>query len=356
MMIKPVMIGDRAVGPGQPCFIVAEAGVNHNGDIGLAHRLIDAAAEAGADAVKFQSFVTEELVTPQAKKAGYQVETTGETDGQYEMLKALELSAGQQAELKEHCDRAGIVYLCTPYEDTSIDNLDRIGIAAFKVASTDTTNVPFLKYMASKGRPVVLSTGMSTLGEVEQAVTALETGGLEDKVVLVHCLAEYPAPPGQTNLRAILTLQEAFGCPTGFSDHTPGVGVSPWAVAAGACLIEKHFTVDHSLSGPDHRASMEPAELASLVRTIRELEAVLGDGRKRIMPAEQANKEVMQKSLVARRDISAGEVIKSDDLTCRRPATGLAPAWFDRVAGKRAAVAIAKDEILTLASVDWSEQ
>lgn len=355
MMIKPVMIGNRPVGPGQPCFIVAEAGVNHNGDINLAHRLIDAAAGAGADAVKFQSFVTEELVTPGTQKAGYQVETTGKEGGQYEMLKVLELSADQQTELKAHCDRTGLIYLCTPYENTSLDNLDRIGIAAFKVASTDTTNIPFLRYMAGKGRPVVLSTGMSTLGEVEQAVEALKAGGLEDKIIIVHCLAEYPAPPDEANLRAILTLQQAFACPVGFSDHTPGIGVSPWAVAAGACLIEKHFTLDHSLAGPDHRASLEPLELIALVKTLRELEAALGDGIKRIMPSELGNKKVMQKSLVARRAIKAGEIINTEDLTCRRPAVGLAPSWFGRVVGKRAAAAIAKDEILTLSSVDWTE-
>jgi len=355
MMIKPVEIGNRLVGEGEPCFIIAEAGVNHNGDIGLAHRLIDAAAEAGADAVKFQSFVTEEVVTPETPKASYQVETTGEQGSQYEMFKALELGAGQQKELKAHCDEIGILYLCTPYENASIDVLDRIGVAAFKIASTDTTNVPFLRYMASKGRPVILSTGMSTLGEVEQAVETLRAGGLEDKIVILHCLAEYPAPPSEVNLRAILTMQQAFLCPVGFSDHTLGIGVSPWAVAVGACLIEKHFTLDHGLAGPDHRASLEPAELVDLVRTLRDVETSLGDGVKRLMPSELRNKPLMQKSLVARRTIYAGEVITPDDLTCRRPGVGLTPLWFERVLGKRAAVDIAKDEVLTLSSVDWTE-
>ena len=354
-MIKSVQVGNRLIGPGQSCFIVAEAGVNHNGDINLAHRLIDIAAEAGADAIKFQSFLTEELVTQEAPKASYQVETTGEAGRQYEMLKALELSAAQQAELKAHCDEGGILYLCTPYENTSIDMLDQMDVTAFKIASTDTTNIPFLRYMAGKGRPVIFSTGMSTLAEVEQAVETLRTGGLDGKIVILHCTSEYPAPVSEVNLRAILTMQQAFACPVGFSDHTPGIGASPWAVAVGACVIEKHFTLDRNLVGPDHRASLEPDELAALIQTIRDVEAALGDGIKRPMPSELPNKPRMRKSLVARRSIRAGEVIHPDDITCKRPGTGLAPAWFDRVIGKRAAKDIAADSLLTLASVDWTE-
>jgi N,N'-diacetyllegionaminate synthase len=321
----------------------------------LAHQLIDAATEAGADAVKFQSFVTEELVTPEAPKARYQVEATGESGSQYKMLKALELSTDQQAELKNHCEQVDIIYLCTPYENTSIDMLNRMGVTAFKIASTDTTNIPFLQYMAKKGRPVILSTGMSTLGEVEQAVDTLRAGGLDGKIVILHCTAEYPAPVREVNLRAILTMQQAFVCPVGFSDHTPGIGASPWAAAIGACMIEKHFTLDHSLPGPDHRASLEPDELEELVRTVRDVEAALGDGVKRPMPSELRNKPLMQKSLVAQRSVSAGDTITSDDLTCKRPGFGLGPSWFDRIVGKRAAVDIPKDGVLTLSSVDWSE-
>lgn len=354
-MIQPVRIGNRLVGPGQPCFVIAEAGVNHNGDIHLAHRLIDAAAEAGADAVKFQSFVTEELITPEVPKASYQVKTTGEPGSQHKMLKALELSADEQAELKAHCEQVGILYLCTPYENTSVDMLDRMGIAAFKIASTDTTNIPVLRHIASKGRPVILSTGMSTLGEVEQAVNTLRAEGLDDKIVILHCTSEYPAPVSEVNLRAILTMQQAFACPVGFSDHTPGMGASPWAVAVGASVIEKHFTLDRNMVGPDHRASLEPDELSTLVRTVRDVQTALGDGIKRPMPSELPNKPLMQKSLVARRSIRAGDTITSDDLTCKRPGSGLAPSWFDRVVGKRAAVDIPKDGVLTLSNVDWSE-
>jgi N,N'-diacetyllegionaminate synthase len=353
-MIQSVQIARHLLGPGQPCLIIAEAGVNHNGDMALARRLIDAAVKAGADAVKFQSFITEDLITPQAPKAGYQVETTGEPGSQYAMLKALELDASQHAELKAYCEHAGILYLCTPYENRSIDMLDRLEVAAYKVASTDTTNVPFLRYLASKGRPVILSTGMSDLGEVERAVETLRGGGLEGKLVLLHCTSEYPAPLRELNLRAMLTMQHAFGCPVGFSDHTPGVGASPWAVALGACVLEKHFTLDRQLPGPDHRASLEPGELAELVQTVRDLEAALGDGIKRPTPAELGNKPRMQKSLVACRAIRRGQVITAEDLACKRPGDGLSPAWFDRVVGKRAAVNISKDEALSLSNVEWS--
>jgi N,N'-diacetyllegionaminate synthase len=350
-----MMLGDRLVGRSAPVLIIAEAGVNHNGDVRLAHRLIDTAAEAGADAVKFQSFITEELITPEAPKADYQVETTGDPGSQYKMLKALELSADDQAKLKAHCEQVGILYLCTPYENVSVDILDRLDVAAFKIASTDTTNIPFLRYVASKGRPVLLATGMSTLSEVEQAVDSLRAGGLDSKIIILHCTSEYPAAVGEANLRAILTMQRAFACPVGFSDHTAGIGASPWAVAVGACVIEKHFTLDHNMAGPDHRSSLEPDELAVLVRTVRDVEAALGDGIKRPMPSELPNKPLMQKSLVAKRNIHAGEIITPNDLTCKRPVVGLLPSWFDHVIGKRAAVDIPKDGVLRLSSVDWSE-
>jgi N-acetylneuraminate synthase len=344
------------VGFGHPCFIIAEAGVNHNGDIELAHKLVDEASAAGADAVKFQSFIAEGLVTPQAQKAGYQVETTGEAGAQFEMLRALELSAEQQAEIKAHCEELGIVYLCTPYEYDSVDMLDALGVAAYKVASTDTTNIPMLGYMARKGRPVILSTGMSTLGEVENAVNALRDGGLTDKIIILHCTSEYPAPVEEANLRAILTMQHAFGCPVGFSDHTNGIGASPWAVAIGACMIEKHFTFDRTMKGPDHRASLDPSQFASLVETIRNVEAALGDGIKRPMPSERANKSHMQKSLVARRDIASGELIVAEAIAIKRPGHGLKPAWLDDVVGRRAARDIRKNEMLTLAHLEWASK
>ena len=245
MPMAQVRLGDRVVGDGQPTLVVAEAGVNHNGDVVLARRLAGAAAEAGADVVKFQAFVVDELVTAGAAKAAYQVATTGEEGGQRAMLAALRLTDDEQADLKAHCDALGILYLCTPYDAVSVDVLDRLDIAGFKIASTDTTNVPLLRYVAGKGRPTILSTGMSTLAEVEEAVSVLAAGGLDGKIILMHCTSEYPAPRGDANLRAIQTMRAAFGCPVGYSDHTEGLDASAWAVASGAsdrpspaCLAE----------------------------------------------------------------------------------------------------------------------
>ena len=354
-MIKPVKIEDFIIGYGNPCFIISEAGVNHNGDMELAHKLINVVAKAGADAVKFQSFVTEDLVTPKAQKAIYQVETTGQNGGQFDILKKLELSKDQQKELKSHCDEAGILYLCTPYEEQSADLLEEIGVAAYKIASTDTSNIPFLRYLAHKDIPVILSTGMSSLGEVEEAVNELRFHGLEGKIILLQCTSEYPAPVNEINLRAMKTMEVAFGCPVGFSDHTPGIGASPWAVAAGASVVEKHFTLDRNMEGPDHRASVEPDELEGLVRTIRNVEAALDDGIKRPMPSELQNKTRMQKSLVAIRSIPTGEIIKTTDLACKRPGNGLPPKWFDRVIGRKAAKQIQKEEALKLNSIIWSD-
>ncbi|CAA6605003.1 N,N'-diacetyllegionaminic acid synthase [Rhodospirillaceae bacterium LM-1] len=346
-------VAGRRIGPGSACFVIAEAGVNHNGDMALAHRLVDAAKAAGADAVKFQAFVTEELVTAHAPKADYQKVLTGADNRQFQMLKALELSAEQQGEIKAHCDRIGIAYLCTPYDYPSAKMLDELDVAAFKIASTDTTNTPFLAYLAQFKRPVILSTGLSTLAEVEAAVGSLaEATG---KLALLHCTSEYPAPPEQANLRAMKTLARAFGVPTGFSDHTAGIGLSPAAVAAGACMLEKHFTLDRNLPGPDHQASVEPSELAELLRQVRLTELALGDGIKRQMPCEGGNKQRMQKSLVARRDLRAGHVLTDADLVCKRPATGLAPSYWTQVVGKRAAKNVAADSVLTLSCIDWTE-
>ncbi len=353
-MINPVRIGNCLVGPGQPSLIIAEAGVNHNGDISRAHRLIDSAVIAGADAIKFQSFVTTELVTPGTPKAGYQMETTGQAGSQFEMLKALELSHQDHAELKTHCDDAGIMYLCTPYETISIDMLYDIGVAAFKVASTDTTNIPFLRYMAQKRLPVILSTGMCNLCEVERAITELISSGANGKIVILHCTSEYPAPFEDVNLRAMRTMEYAFSCPVGFSDHTTGIGAGTWAVALGACVVEKHFTLDRNLKGPDHRASIEPNQLRNLVKEIRRVEAAIGNGIKRPRPSEIENKAKMQKSIVIAKDITAGEVITDRMITCKRPGTGMSPLMFDQVVGQIAAKNLKKDTLLELSDIIWS--
>jgi N-acetylneuraminate synthase len=348
-----VKIQNFKIGKNNPCFIIAEAGVNHNGDVDTAHKLIDAAKLSGADAVKFQSFKAEALVTPQSKKAHYQLQTTCGDDSQFSMLKKLELSAREQAKLKNHCDEKGMLYLCTPYEVESADLLEKIGVDAYKVASTDTSNTPFLRYLAKKNIPVLLSTGMSCLGDVEESVDELRNHGLDGKIIILQCTSEYPAPVEEINLRAMQTMEMAFRCPVGFSDHTQGIGASPWAVAVGACVIEKHFTLDRSMEGPDHNASIEPKEMALLVKTIRDVELALGDGIKKIMPSERKNKTKMQKSLVAAHKILAGTTIQMEDLVCKRPGNGLPPKWLDRVIGRQAAKELEKEEVLTLDTIDW---
>lgn len=352
-MINPVTIKDFTLGPGAPCFIVAEAGVNHNGDIKIAHKLIDAAKNAGADAVKFQIFNTSSLVTPQTPKAEYQLKTTRGETSQFSMLKQLELTQDEHEQLKRHCNQTGIVYLCTPYDVQSADFLDRIGVDAFKIASTDTINIPFLRRLAKKQRPMILSTGMATLGEIESSVTEIRKISQAPNLALLQCTSEYPAPVEDINLKAMKTMEIAFQCPVGFSDHTPGVGASAWAVAAGACIIEKHFTLDRSMAGPDHRASIEPDEMKRLVATVRNVENALGDGVKRIMPSEVKNRSKMHKSIVAARPITRGQVIGPDDLTCKRPGSGLPPKWWDRLLGKKAAQSIRQDELIGLQSIIW---
>lgn len=352
-MSGAVRIGDRLVGVGQPCFIIAEAGVNHNGDIALAKRLVDAAARCGCDAVKFQSFIIEDLVSSAAEMAGYQAESMGHRGKQAEMLGPLVLSNDQHALLKEYCRDRGIMYLCTPYEDRSMEFLDQIDVAAFKLASTDTTNLPFLKRTARKGRPVILSTGMSTMEEVSLAVDVLYSEGLKGKVVLLHATTQYPTPLSNVNLRAMETLRTTFDCPVGFSDHTSGIGVGPWAAAAGAVMVEKHITLDRNMTGPDHLASLAVADLGAFVRQIRDVEIALGDGVKRPMPGEIDNKVWMQKSIVARRTIPRGATITESDIVCKRPSTGLAPRFFSDLVGKRVVQRIEADHPVTRECVEW---
>lgn len=348
-----VNLADKRVGQGYPCMVVAEAGVNHNGDLNIALQLVDEAVGAGADGIKFQSFIPEELVTKGTEKAQYQKKTTSPRGGQLEMLQALALDIDQHRTIKEHCEKVGITYLCTPYELKSLDMIDSLGVAAFKVASTDTTNIPLLREFARRQRPVILSTGMCSLGEIESAVEILKGEGLDGKIILLQCTSEYPVPFADVNLRAMKTMYEAFGCPVGFSDHTEEIGASPWAVAMGACMIEKHFTLDRSMDGPDHPASIEPGELAILVETVRNVELALGDGIKRIMPSEAHNKNKMQKSLVTTRHMQEGEIFKPQDLTCKRPGTGLPPNWFDKVLGKAVRYDLPANAILPIEAVRW---
>ena len=346
-------VGARRIGGGERCLVIAEIGVNHNGDLDRALAMIEAAKRAGTDAVKFQAFDPERLVTEGAEKAPYQVDTTGSDGKQLEMLRSLALSDDAHRRIKERCEAEGLVYLCTPYDPGSADLLERLGVDAFKIASTDLTNLPLLRYIAAKRVPMLVSTGMGALGEVEMAVEAVRGGGAD--LALLQCTSEYPAPIGEVNLRAIQTMETAFRCPVGLSDHTPGVGAGAWAVAIGAAMVEKHFTTDRTLPGPDQRGSLEPAEFAQLVSEIRNVEAALGDGVKRLMPSEQANKKLMQKSLVAGRPIKAGERFSAEALDARRPATGLSPAYQERLLGRPAARDLAAGEIIDYGDVDWGE-
>lgn len=329
--MKTLSIAGREVGPGCPCFVIAEAGVNHNGRLDLALQLVGAAAEAGADAVKFQTFKAARLATAAAPKAAYQADGTAES--QLEMLTRLELREEWHAPLMERARRAGILFLSTPFDEASADFLESLDLPAFKVSSGELVNLPFLEHLAAKGRPLVVSTGMASLADVEAAVRAVRGAG-DPPLALLHCVSCYPADPASVNLRAMDTLARAFALPVGYSDHTLGMEVPLAAVALGACIVEKHLTLDASLPGPDHRASAEPAELARLVRGIRAVESALGDGRKLPAAEEAEIAAVARKSLVAARDLAAGEVLTRETLAVRRPGTGLPPAMVSFLLGR----------------------
>jgi N,N'-diacetyllegionaminate synthase len=340
-----VTVGERAVGPGEPCFVIAEAGVNHNGDLELALRLVDAAAEAGADAVKFQTFQAEGVAAVGAPKADYQLDTTPAGESQLEMLKRLELDADAYRTLKEAAERRGLVFLSTPFDVGSVDLLDELRVDAFKVASPDLTNLPLLEEIGRRGRPVFLSTGLGTLAEVEAGVAALKTAGATEVVVL-HCVSEYPAAAADANLRAMATIADRVGCPVGYSDHTEGLEVALAAVALGACALEKHFTLDRTLPGPDQRASLEPTELSALVAGIRRVESALGTGSKEPTEAERRNAQLVRRSLAAAGDLPAGVVLTPDMLVALRPGTGISPARIDEVVGRKLARSVAHHELL----------
>lgn len=338
-------IGARAIGPGEPCYVIAEAGVNHNGDLELAKKLVSIAAEAGADAVKFQTFDADKLVTETAPKARYQLETTGE-GSQHAMLKRLELNAQAHRELAKIATRAGIAFLSTPFDLQSADMLERLSVHAFKIGSGDLTNSPLLRHVASKGRPMVVSTGMADIEEVGEAVRVTKEAGCRD-LALLHCVSDYPARAEDANLRAMATLADAFGVPTGFSDHTLGIEVPLAAVAMGATIIEKHFTMDRDLPGPDHRASLEPGELRALVRGIRLVEAARGSGRKVPTPRERELATVARRSIVARVGIPKGSILSLDQLDYRRPGAGLPPTKVQAIVGRRTRVEIAPGSMIT---------
>ena len=327
-------------------FIIAEAGVNHNGDIKLAKKLINVAKDAGADTVKFQTFNAEKVVTQNAKKAAYQKETTGAEESQYDLIKKLELTEYDFKELADYAKKKGIIFLSSPFDKKSVDLLDELNVPAYKIASGEITNFPLLKYIAKKEKPIILSTGMATLGEVEEALKIIRNEGVEG-IILLHCVSNYPARIEDVNLRAMETLKQSFKLPVGFSDHTLGITALIAAVALGACVIEKHFTLDRNLPGPDHKASLEPDELREMVQAIRDVEKALGDGIKLPTKSEKEIKKVARRSLVAKVDILKGTIIAEDMLDVNRPGTGIESKYMEMIIDKRAKTDIKKDDLIT---------
>lgn len=335
-----IRLRGRGIGTGSRCFVVAEAGVNHNGDRELAKRLVEAAADAGADAVKFQTWSTNELVTLEAPLAAYQAENLGNRTSQHEMLKKLELRRADLAAVKAHADTRGILFFSAADDEGSADLLDELGVEVIKIGSGELTNLPLLAHVAAKKKPVVLSTGMADMREVATAVATLEEAGCRS-LVLLHCVSLYPAEPGDANLRAMDALAGAFGYPVGFSDHTLGDAVALAAVARGACMLEKHLTLDVSMDGPDHRMSLDPQAFRSLVASVRLVEQALGDGRKRPVSAELETRKAVRRVVVAARALPAGHVLKKADLALRRAGPGLPPAAIELVTGRRLRVDLA---------------
>jgi N,N'-diacetyllegionaminate synthase len=329
--------------------IIAEAGVNHNGDLSLAKQLIDAAATAGADLVKFQTFKADHLVTRTAKKADYQKQTTDSIESQHSMLSRLELTETMHHELIAHCAMRNIGFLSTGFDIVSVNLLVSIGQDSFKIPSGEINNLPYLRHIGQLGKTVILSTGMATLGEIETAIEVLEQAGTpRAKLTVLHCTTEYPTPMNEVNLRAMQSIHKAFGVAVGYSDHTQGIEVAIAAVAMGATVVEKHFTLDRTLPGPDHKASLEPEEFKAMVKAIRNIEKALGDGVKKISPSETKNKPIVRKSLVASTAILSGELFTKANLAVKRPGTGISPMRWDEVLGRTSSRDFAPDELIEL--------
>lgn len=339
--MRKIKIGKKSIGEEEPCFIIAEAGVNHNGSVELAKKLIDVAKEAGADAVKFQTFRAEEIVTLKSKKAIYQHRAKEKT--QYEMLKNLELSFDEFRELKKYCDNKSIEFISTPYDIKSVEFLNEIGVNRFKVASADLINKPLIEAIAKTKKQIILSTGMATLGEIERTIAVINDFGNTD-IIILHCTTSYPTPYEQVNMNVLGTLKKAFGLPVGYSDHTLGIEIPIMAVSMGAKVIEKHFTLDRTMEGPDHFASLEPDELKKMVEAIRNVEEAFGSERKEITDEEKKNIFFMRRSIHASEDIKEGEIIKENNIKITRPFDGIEPWVLDVLLGKKIKVKVKKDE------------
>lgn len=329
--------------------IIAEAGVNHNGSYELAIKMVDEAKRAGADYVKFQTAKPELVISTFAPKAEYQKETTGAAESQLEMCKAIHLPLTDYKPLKEYCDKVGIGFMSTPFDLVSIDVLEPLDMDYYKIPSGEITNLPYLRKIASKHRPVILSTGMCEIEEVEAALQVLEQGGVKrSDVIVLHCNTEYPTPMCDVNLRAMDDLRRSLGVEVGYSDHTKGIEVPIAAVALGARVIEKHFTLDKTMEGPDHKASLEPDELKAMVDAIRNIEQALGDGHKHVSPSERKNMDIARKSIVASRDIRKGEMLTEENITTKRPGNGISPMRWDSVIGTTAIRDFGYDELIEI--------
>jgi N,N'-diacetyllegionaminate synthase len=343
--MRTIEIRSKKIGEGHSCFIIAEAGVNHNGNLDLAKRLVDAAVEAGADAVKFQTFKAAQLISAAAPKAEYQRATTGVVESQLEMVRRLEMPEAMTRAVAEHAAQRQVLFLSTGFDEDSIDLLDELGVPAFKVGSGDVTALPLLEFIGHKGRPVILSTGMSYLAEVRSAVDTLRAAGCP-AIALLQCVSSYPAVPQAANLKAMQTLADTFQVPVGFSDHSLGNELAIAAVALSARIIEKHITLDQNLPGPDHRVSLMPDAFRNMVRAVRVVEAALGDGMKRPTPGEQNVRDVARRSIVAACTILEGASITREMLAFKRPGTGISPADWKSVVGTKARKEIPFDALI----------
>jgi len=333
-IIKEIAIKNKIIGEGRPVFVIAEAGVNHNGRLDLALKLVDAAVAAGADAVKFQTFVVDEGTPKFLDKAEYQKSELLKNESMYQMLKRLELGLDAFIEIKLYCDKKNIIFLSTPCDFKSLEMLDKIGVPAFKIGSGDLTFIPLISKVAKKGKPVIISTGMANLEEVKEAVKAIEAAG-NRKIVILQCTTDYPTEFKDANLNVLKFFQKIFDYPIGFSDHTPGLEASIAAVALGAKLVEKHFTLDKNLVGPDHRASIEPSELKALVEGIRKVESAMGDYKKKPTKQELLIAKKVRKSIVAAKNLKKGEAINRNSIKVMKPETGLRPKYFDKIIGRK---------------------
>ncbi|MCX6182217.1 MAG: N-acetylneuraminate synthase family protein [Bacteroidetes bacterium] len=344
---KEIKVGEKTISNEKPVFIIAEAGVNHGGDMALAKKLIDVASKAGVDAVKFQTFKTEHLILQGVEKAPYQQETTAKSESQFEMLKKLEVTREQNLELQAYCKKMGVLFLTTPFEEESLEELDELHLPAYKIASTDTTNIPFLKKVAAKGKPIFLSTGMTYMSELEVVLKDLHK--INKDIVLLQCTANYPIIDEEANLNVLYSFKEKFDMILGYSDHTVGVGAAPYAIPMGAKVVEKHFTIDKSLEGPDHKASLSPEELLDFVKEVRKVEKFLGLYEKLPTISESKTRKSLQKCFVAKTDILAGSAFGEDNLCTKRTGgIGISPLYYDVVCGQKAKKTFKKNDIIEL--------